>query len=73
MDKIAEEQKNQIDFVFKKFDEKLDKAIVRQSEAQIPLINQIKSMLATFSNDPEVTTTPTPKVSQGVVSGETPK
>ena len=73
LDNIAEEQKNQIDFVFKKFDEKLDKAISRQSEAQTPLIKQIKSMLATFSNGPEVTTTPTPKVSQGVVSGETPK
>jgi len=73
IDGIVEEQKNQIDYVFKKFDEKLNNAIVKQSEVQTPLINQIKSMLATFSNGPEITTTPMPKVSQGVVSGETPK
>jgi len=72
MDSMVEEQKNQIDYVFRKFDEKLDKAIVKQSEAQTPLINQIKSMLATFSNGPEVAATPPPKVSQGVVRGETP-
>jgi len=72
LDSMVEEQKNQIDYVFKKFDEKLDNAIVKQSEAQTPLINQIKSMLATFSNGPEVAATPPPKVSQGVVRGETP-
>ena len=71
IDSMVEEQQNQIDYVFRKFDEKLDKAIVKQSEAQTPLINQIRSMLATFSNGPEVAATPLPKVSQGVVRGET--